>query len=105
MDIIRKLEHWHGTKKGRYVKGISIDTTYGAVCWEVVLGNVNIKPKEDWFKESDRAEVYVSETYFIGDGNMPPNCAVVVDGDKMKNWPGLAATIKKAIELANKLGL
>lgn len=105
MDVVKKLEDWHSAKKGRYVKRISIDTTYGATCWEVVLGNVNIKSKEDWFKESDRAEVYVSETYFIGGDGMPPNCAVVVDGDKMKSWPGLTATIELAIKLANKLGL
>ena len=104
MDIIKKLENWHTAKKGRYVKGISIDTTYGATCWEVVLGNVNIKPKEGWFNESDRAEVYVTETSFIS-GDMPQNCAVVVDGDEMKSWPGLVATIELAIELANKLGL
>ncbi len=105
MDVIKKLEDWHNTKKGRYVKGISINTTYGATCWEVILGNVDIKPKKSWFKESDRAEVYVAETYFIGGDGMPPNCAVVVDGDKMEDWPGLAATIEKAIELADKLGL
>jgi len=104
MDTIKKLENWHNAKKGRYVSRISIDTTYGATCWEVVLGSVNIKPQEDWFKESDRAEVYVTETSFIS-GDMPQNCAVVVDGDKMKRWPGLAATIELAIELANKLEL
>ena len=105
MNIIEKLEKWHSVKKGRYVKEISIDTTYGATCWEVVLGNVNIKPKEGWLNESGKAEVYVAETYFVGGDGMPPNCAVVVDGDKMKSWPGLTATIELAIELADKLGL
>ncbi len=114
MDTIEKLENWHNTKKGRYVNRISIDTTYGATCWEVVLGNVNTKSEEDWYDDyddsdnivgaRDRAEVYVTETTFI-DGEMAPNCAAVVDGDHMESWPGLAATIEKAIELADKLGL
>ncbi len=111
-NALKELEDWVNAEKGRYVSNICIGNNYGTCCWDVTLGNVDIRPGKDWHKSSDwakkynRAEIYVSETNFIGgDGELPPNVAVVVDGDEMKEWPGLEKTILTALDKAKELKL
>lgn len=95
-DVIAALEDWKHAEKRRWVK-IEIDDCYGATCWRVEL------------HRGDKT-VYCSETDFISykgidngwyedDGNLYVS---VVDGDTMDGWPGLAATVKFAIECAEK---
>lgn len=111
MDAIQLLEEWVHKEKGRYVHSINIDTDYGANCWEVILGNVGKISEDGWFVRENkpsgkpRAEVFVTETTFLEILEKPPNVDVVVDGDKMKEFPGLEKTILKAIEVAERLGL
>jgi len=106
IDAVKALEDWHAGKKGRYVRDMGIDTTYGATCWSIILGNVNIKPGKDWFCENERAEIFAAETYFVDSCSpLHPNIVYVVDGNEMEDWPGLAAVIYAAIEKANELGL
>lgn len=102
---IEALESWVNGHKGRYVRDLGVDTGYGATCWELVLGNVHIKPQKGWHvAEKGRAEIFASETNFLGTPDaMPPNVVVVVDGNAMEDWPGLARVIEAAIERANNL--
>ena len=108
---IEALESWVQGQKGRYVRDMGIDTGYGATCWHLVLGNVNAKPQKDWHIErtqacKDRAEVFADETNFFEiEGDPSPNMVVAVDGNGMKEWPGLAKVIEVAIERAEKLNL
>ena len=106
---IEALEQWVQGHKGRYVRDLGIDTGYGATCWSLILGNVGVKPQKGWHLERgqacvDRAEVFASETNFFGTSDdSPPNVVVVVDGNSMEDWPGLAKVIEVAIERANAL--
>ncbi len=108
---IEALESWVQGQKGRYVRDLGIDTGYGATCWHLVLGNVNVKPQKNWYMEptqacKDRAEVFADEVnFFERAADSPPNMVVAVDGNGMKEWPGLAKVIEVAIEKANELNL
>lgn len=93
-DALEALEAWKHKEKCRWVK-IEIDDGYGATCWRVEL-------------HRGKHVVYCSETNFIGYEGVDPtwqehegnlHCCVV-DGDLMDDWPGLSATIKRAIECA-----
>lgn len=95
-DVLAALEEWRNKEKCRSVQ-IDIDDGYGATCWRVEL------------RRGEKA-VYCSETNFIlqegveagwheHDGNL---YCCVVKGDSMDGWPGLEATIRRAIECAVK---
>ena len=112
-NALKELEAWVNEKKGRYVREISIDPGYMATCWSITIGNVDAKPQDTWWKESDwakknnRAEIYASETNFLGyEEPLSPNVVFVVDDkDDWTGWPGLEKTILAAIDKANELGL
>ena len=95
-DTLAELEAWVHEEKCR-AASIEIDDGYGATCWRVEL-------------HRGKRKVFCSETTFISaegiaplwheqDGNL---YCCVVGGDEMDDWPGLAATIKRAIECANE---
>ena len=101
---IEALEKWVHGHKGRYVRELEIGTGYGATCWSLVLGNINIHPKNGWAGQEDKAEVFAAEVSFYEfPGGIPPNVVFVVDGNAMEDWPGLAKVIEIAIECANTL--
>lgn len=95
-DALAVLEAWRSKEKCRWVK-IEIGDGYGATCWRVEL-------------HRGPHAVYCSETTFIKYIGVNPEwqehegdlyCCVVA-GDSLDDWPGLAATIRKAIECAEK---
>ena len=95
-DAIYELEKWNNSHKAHSVS-IDIDNGYGATCWTVTL-------------YKGKRKVVCSETNFIESEGIDPMWqehegdlyCVVVDGDEMDDWPGLNATIKRAIECAEK---
>lgn len=95
-DALALLEEWKHAAKCRSVM-IEIDDGYGATCWRVELSH-------------GRRRVVCSETTFFGYKGVDPlwieegdtlYCCVVA-GDSLDDWPGLAATIRRAIECADK---
>lgn len=94
-DAIAALEDWKHQEKCRRVK-IKIDDGYGATCWRVEL-------------HRGKQAVFCSETNFLGSDGVNPLWhehegnlyCVVVEGDA-EDWPGLAKTIQRAIECADK---
>ena len=109
-DILTRLEDWHHGKRGRYVT-IGIDTTYGATCWDVVLGNVDIDLPAGWYSDGTdgtqpgqrkSAAVHAAEVSFFGiDYDVPPNLVFASEDD----FVGLEKTIEVAIAKAEELGL
>ena len=111
MNAIKALEDWHGAEKGRYVSNMGIETTYGATCWSLTLGNSNVQARPDWHMESDwakkynKAEVHAAEVaFFTLPYPGPPNVVFAKKWGE-KGWPGLERTILVAIERAEELGL
>jgi hypothetical protein len=106
---IEALEEWKNGGKGRYVRDLGIDTGYGASCWSLVLGNVDVRPPKGWHvEEKNRAEVFAHEvSFFKIEGDLPPNVvfAESEDPDTDWDWPGLARVIEVAIQRAKELGL
>ena len=95
-DAIEALEAWKHKERCRWVQ-IEIDDCYGATCWRVQLhrGAKAVYCSETNFFASEG----VDPTWHEKDGNL---YCCVVDGDSMDDWPGLAATIKKAIDCADR---
>lgn len=87
-DTIDRLEKFLHGHKARWVN-IRIDDGYGATCWQVELTT------------EGKGVIRCAETNFIT-GKPLPDCYVVVDGDELDDWPGLAATINLAIDKAEE---
>lgn len=110
-NALKELEEWRNGHKARYVTRLCIGDGYAADCWELVIGNMSVKPGNDWHKGSDwakehnRAELYAYETNFVGYDELPPNILFVVDGDEMEDWPGVETLILTALDKAKELGL
>ena len=94
MEVIEQLEKWRNASKSRAVT-IEIDDGYGATCWRVEL-------------HQGKNAIHCSETNFVESEGVDPRWhehegdlwCCVVDGDEMNGWPGLAATIERALECA-----
>jgi hypothetical protein len=94
MNAIAKLESWKNKEKCRSVS-IAIDNGYGACCWTVVL---NRSGKKVSCSECNFFAIpSVDHRWYEQDGNL---YTVVCDGDEMDDWPGLEATILRALECA-----
>lgn len=118
--MLKELENWHNgldlsnttedilKSKGRWVQ-IEIDTKFGATCWEVLLGNVQIDSKPDWHKPEEikcnGACVIASEVPFVFSTNQFPENIVFAEESAKNGWPGLEKTIKVALDKAYELGL
>ena len=95
-DSIAALEKWKFKEKCRSVR-IEIDDGFGATCWFVEL-------------HRGKSTVHCSETNFITFDSVDPTWhekdgdlyCCVERGDDMVGWPGLAETINRAIECAEK---
>lgn len=112
MTLIMELEDWNNAEKDRCVS-IEIDNGYGATCWTVHLygkgkhlccSETNFieypgRKGKDWGPEDDVKLVEHSHGY------PEEYLSVVVDGDEMEDWPGLALTIKRALARANEIGM
>lgn len=104
-NAIKELEEWRSGMKGRYVV-IDIDTDFAATCWNVTLGNMMMKPKDDWFlAEKNHAIVLCEEVLFLdSDEPCPPNVCTVEE-EKSIVFPGLEKTILTALDKAKELGV
>ncbi len=109
---LERLEKWHSGHKSRQVT-VEIGSSYGATCWSVHLygngkhlccaetsffGTDEDRGRTDWGPKKDLLVEHVEaypEEYF----------SVVVDGDSMRGWPGLARTIDRALERADEIGM
>jgi len=104
-EVIAALEAWNHGSKARWIK-MTRDTSYGATCWEVILGNVGRKPEADWHKDKDSgmgSAVYAAECSFFEHTSIPPNVVYVMGEDD--DWPGLAKVILAALQRAKELGI
>lgn len=122
--MLKELEDWWNGKdilndnstenifkaKGRWVQ-ITIDTKFGATCWEVILGNTEISLNSNWYKPEEidlfGSCVIANEVPFIisEDGQFPENVVFAAESTSQDGWPGLEKTIKVALDKAKELGL
>jgi hypothetical protein len=105
--MFKQLEKWANGQKGRYVK-IDLEPSYGATCWNVELGNVDIEPKEGWAIPSDSqfACVLVSEAQFLlSENEGHPENVVFVMAQDTNQWPGLEKVLQVALDKVQEFGL
>jgi hypothetical protein len=97
VTVLQKLEAWNNKHKGHTVK-VEGPTGYAADCWTVTLNRdgKKIVCSETTFYVPEEG---VNQYWHEHDGNL---YCCVVDGDSMDDWPGLEATILKALECAAK---
>lgn len=90
---LEALEKWRNGHKSRSVS-ISIDSGYGATCWEVDL-------------RGNGKHAVGLECSFVGkQSDAPPYIAFPADQDADDwDWPGLGPTIMAALRKAEELGL
>jgi hypothetical protein len=86
---IDRLNNWVTAHKSHSAK-IEIDNGYGATCWRVEL-------------HVGKHVIHAAEVSFFEDGHYTPENIVYIASDIDEGWPGLAATIKAALDRAEKL--
>lgn len=122
MSQLDRLESWVNSHKARHCD-ITIGSGYGATCWEVTLWGLPWRDQTEdeksidvvaapnatsaWQVKNKHRAIHAAETNFFEYDDPPPNVVFVVDGDDLdeKDWPGLEATIKAALDRAEELGV